>query len=415
MDRILDTVVAGGAEILGLHATVAPRRQHGQSPTLEQFKYIPHVQNKVRTTEELREYISVLERHIQQSLKALLHNGASQTVPNHNLLKKIIIDTAEVTSEEVTAEEVSRYTDDTCSLLSLLKNVYNQTHNESFVKNVDNVLSSASSVFTSDQLLTNLLHVNTLKPCLDLSLENGSLRKIKICEIGAADSQSYERLISQLNTQPMLKVDYTLTGDKLDTLNNEALEEQAIKCVPWDMQSDKPKALNNFDLVFYNYGLHKQQNLQQILARCLDMLSPRGFMLVHEPTQHFSIPLAISGITTDFSAHTGRTFGPYHDQVGWETVFINAGMEIISTVSDDLSTLFLCRRTCTSSLPGGQTIISVEGADFSWVERVKECMSAETPAGQNIWLTSLSPESYHNGIIGMLNCLKQEPGGEKIR
>lgn len=44
VNRCLDNMVAGGVQISGLHATVAPRRQQLQSPpTLEEFVFVPHV------------------------------------------------------------------------------------------------------------------------------------------------------------------------------------------------------------------------------------------------------------------------------------------------------------------------------------------------------------------------------------
>lgn len=47
VNRCLDTIVAGGVQICGLHATVAPRRQQQQSPpVLEEFVFVPHVETK---------------------------------------------------------------------------------------------------------------------------------------------------------------------------------------------------------------------------------------------------------------------------------------------------------------------------------------------------------------------------------
>lgn len=44
INRCLDNIVAGGVQISGLHATVAPRRQQLQSsPTLEEFVFTPYV------------------------------------------------------------------------------------------------------------------------------------------------------------------------------------------------------------------------------------------------------------------------------------------------------------------------------------------------------------------------------------
>lgn len=60
VSRCLDHIVAGGAQICGLHATVAPRRQQQQSPpTLEAFVFVPYVETRClmangRLAQELR-------------------------------------------------------------------------------------------------------------------------------------------------------------------------------------------------------------------------------------------------------------------------------------------------------------------------------------------------------------------------
>lgn len=59
VNRCLDNIVAGGVQICGLHATVAPRRQQQQSPpTLEEFLFVPYVEagglSNRKLEEELR-------------------------------------------------------------------------------------------------------------------------------------------------------------------------------------------------------------------------------------------------------------------------------------------------------------------------------------------------------------------------
>lgn len=50
VNRYLDNIVAGGVQISGLHATVAPRRQQQQSPpTLEEFVFVPYVDTECLT------------------------------------------------------------------------------------------------------------------------------------------------------------------------------------------------------------------------------------------------------------------------------------------------------------------------------------------------------------------------------
>lgn len=50
INHCLDNVVAGGVQICGLHATVAPRRKQQQiPPTLEEFVFVPYVETKCLT------------------------------------------------------------------------------------------------------------------------------------------------------------------------------------------------------------------------------------------------------------------------------------------------------------------------------------------------------------------------------
>lgn len=62
---------------------------------------------------------------------------------------------------------------------------------------------------------------------------------------------------------------------------------------------------------------------------------------------------------------------------------------------------------------GPHTTLEVCGTDtdFSWVEMLKEKTLA--PTKENLWLVSSGDAS--SGILGLLNCLRKEPGGEKIR
>lgn len=61
INRCLDNIVAGGVQISGLHATVAPRRQQLQSPpTLEEFAFVPNVDTQcLRSNGKLSEQLRV--------------------------------------------------------------------------------------------------------------------------------------------------------------------------------------------------------------------------------------------------------------------------------------------------------------------------------------------------------------------
>lgn len=53
MNRCLDNITAGGVQICGLHATVAPRRQQQQTPPiLEEFAFVPLVDTECLVSSE---------------------------------------------------------------------------------------------------------------------------------------------------------------------------------------------------------------------------------------------------------------------------------------------------------------------------------------------------------------------------
>jgi fatty acid synthase len=59
-------------------------------------------------------------------------------------------------------------------------------------------------------------------------------------------------------------------------------------------------------------------------------------------------------------------------------------------------------------------ILRVSSENFDWVEPLKTelatCQSA--PETRRVWLLA---ETYSSGVVGMVNCLRQEPGGDKLR
>ena len=73
----------------------------------------------------------------------------------------------------------------------------------------------------------------------------------------------------------------------------------------------------------------------------------------------------------------------------------------------------LCRKPAEGTLH--PVVINIDDLTFDWVDAVKAAMTAhqEVALGHTIWL--ISENLPQSGIIGMINCLKQEPGGDRIR
>ena len=139
---------------------------------------------------------------------------------------------------------------------------------------------------TQDRLIGALMNDRSLKPCLDVALENRLGLKFKVTEIGAERSCMYKHIIPQLSTQPQLQVEYTVavsdrTSQQLDT---EYLEELGVANAVWNIQSPPPNPLTKSDLVVANDVLHRQPCLQDALNQLKGVVIGLGhFRVVSKP------------------------------------------------------------------------------------------------------------------------------------
>ena len=61
--------------------------------------------------------------------------------------------------------------------------------------------------------------------------------------------------------------------------------------------------------------------------------------------------------------------------------------------------------------PKKSRIVSVDDEGYGWVDPLKEALQ-KCPDVERVWLIARNP---FNGVIGMVNCLRQEEGGNKLR
>ncbi|OXU25389.1 hypothetical protein TSAR_001850 [Trichomalopsis sarcophagae] len=62
-------------------------------------------------------------------------------------------------------------------------------------------------------------------------------------------------------------------------------------------------------------------------------------------------------------------------------------------------------------------VIKVDNDKFDWVDKMRETMSAELEkeTATNTKIIFVGQGDFENGLMGLINCLKQEPGGEIVR
>ncbi|CAF94659.1 unnamed protein product, partial [Tetraodon nigroviridis] len=395
INRCLDSIVAGGVQISGLHATVAPRRQQLQSPpTLEEFAFVPNVDTQcLRNNGKLAEQLRVCRGLISRLQQKLAPHGVKLSIPG-------VEGAADISPPELTEPGLVR-------LLSLLCGL---ELNGNLQSELQQMVEKEKACLLQDTLLRGLLDSPALRHCLDTSLENSTPGKIKIIEALSSEGQLFSRAVTLLNIQPMLQLDYTATATNKDLLtpHQTVLEELAVRTAQWDpLAAPLPAGVaGEADLVMCNHAWGSLSTDPRLLMKNLASgARPGGFVLFHTLLKGETI-----GETVGFLSSTekDRNQQGLLTQAEWEKVFSEVSFHVVSVKKSFYgSVLFLCRCQSVTKQP---SFLPVDSSDYKWVETLKEMMAE--PSDSTLWLTA---SRAHCGVVGMVNCLRQEPGGNRIR
>ena len=425
----MGTCKSGGVEVLGIHTTAAPRRHGTQPPpTFESFSFIPYNEYSLASSHlgtSILEYAETCASFVLESMHELLSSNVENGLCNLKLMRQLVEQTnwAAATSEEVT--EYLNLPDSVA--LNTLKKIFSVTHNDAFTQHVDSIVSASwSDTLASDRLLGFARSDRCFKTCLDVVLENIAVESagghIKVIECDAGTGQAYRHVVRQLMSQPAVSVTYTAADPApAQSIDAELVQRLAIDTVEWSLESSKPipDHASGADLVILANVLHRHDNISAALSAASSLASHNGFLLIVEPTSNFAIPWSFFALThdvTNMSDLSSRTCGPYCDEETWTTLLTNVGLTPVAQKSDGiLHTVFLCRKLSSISPPQAPKIIDVDDTSFGWLEEVKAVMAEERngpDANCSVWLRASNADS---GIVGMMNCLRREPNGDRLR
>ncbi|KAH6943236.1 hypothetical protein HPB50_017962 [Hyalomma asiaticum] len=180
----LNTFRAGGVEIRGLDATVAQRRPVRQAPVLEEYLFVPYVDDEAARFErqrDVREYVEVCCGVARRLLESYGENKARI---------REIMNGYPVVSERV----LEQYTENVAENQGILRVLVTLTKqcsdSASLASAVKSALLDSKELIESDLLNTNLFLEEPLKCLLDVVLENMGFKKITILELASKGSTS---------------------------------------------------------------------------------------------------------------------------------------------------------------------------------------------------------------------------------
>ena len=426
VDNYCGTCVAGGVHMLGLHVTTAPRRHDYHQPVLESFTFVPYTTslNPGSLDESLVKYSELCGDCSLKGLQSLLTKHGSNGLKNkqqiETLVSAAVADQKNMVSDAQNGLESKLLNDIDLAhekhhgCLEVLKSVFDVDYCENFTDVVDNVVKSKSEMLKSDMLLGHLHKTDNLKPCLDIVVENTLSKNLKVLEVDNTGMVDVAGPL--LDSHPLLNVSYMVATTDTDTATQLAETDGVSDVVKWKPCDVLPGNFKKTHLVIANNITRKQVNIRQSLLSMADCVDDGGFLLVQEVTKNFHVALPLDGLCFEWECNdmNERTSGIYCDACKWRQIFSELGLEVIYEVSDNIySSVFLLKKQTHSSLEI-QTVLDVSSTDCDWVEELKSKMSEcqSKSKGENLWLKA---DGHASGIMGMVNCLRQEPGGDKIR
>ncbi|CAN8007378.1 unnamed protein product, partial [Ixodes pacificus] len=403
-EKYLNVCRAGGVVMKGLEANAAPRRALQQEPLLEEYQFVPYLDDESAGRQReaaVREYVEVCCNVARRVLESCGKNKAQ--------ISDVMSGFHEV-SEQVLHKYLESLAENH-GLLRVLASVQKEAKSSagSLMATIQSTLAAHKEDLERDLLNTVLLEEDPLRHLLDVVVENTGVKKLKVLEMAAdAGLLLLAPRVSALlaSSQTLLKTDLTIAHPQPNVLTKEQVPEDAKK-VAWDVASSSKTALPDADLLVAHCaaGSVAREALTDALAA---QSREGGFVLLFLRT-------ALTP-AEKFLSTVGKVPLRVHSRGSVEAAFGERGFRLVSLRSNNVSALLLFRKM--PATPAGaekQAVIRVGGGGFGWVQELKAKVTEyqERPAGQKVWL--VAEDVGTSGVVGLTNCLKQETGGDHIR
>lgn len=287
-----------------------------------------------------------------------------------------------------------------------------------------------------------------LRPLLEIAFENTPSQKIKMLELNPGNGIKYDPIATITGEiLPNLSINYFLGHPATSSLSSGSLPPDT-KLYNWNPATKTlQRELQDIDLIVYNdsscyptkrdqFTCERAKNDEEIAASekgtegdklitsedvfavfesIYEALRPNGFMLTYARTQ-------LSPAEKFLYKVTDHEVRQKEDRL---ELLLEASrkckFQLISEKTDQTGCVLLLFRKLDDQIKlEEQNLLHIEHGKYStWLEPLKKLLedirakSASETLNKNIWL--IANDTNQNGLIGMVNCLRKEPGGERIR
>ncbi|KFM59156.1 Fatty acid synthase, partial [Stegodyphus mimosarum] len=385
-----------GVEITELSADTATRRLNVIDPILEEHKFIPYV-NVYTPSEEHRkqilQYKNACNAIIDKLGEILEVNVSYSKFPQENF------DTINNISKD-RENDLSEIPQEEQQLLTVLKQISESDKINNLIEKRGEFISSYLKGLGEDFLNKLLLNQCSMRIMFDIISEN-SFRRINLLEVNYGTACVLPIIIELTKDYPDVRFKSSIVSPFPVKMDSDFIESHQI-------QVYGTGALTNFsnekshDVVISSFLKGSQQDLQDLINSLSSVLKHDGFIFFYHKTE-FSAPEKL------LFTLCGQEIQTQSEAVLNKTLLEN-NLVIISKISYSLSgSLYLLRHP--SNATEHKILTISENSNFQWVEDLKLHLADDNSG--TIWLAC--EEYATSGTIGMVNCLKHEPGGERVR
>ncbi|PNI21562.1 FASN isoform 8 [Pan troglodytes] len=270
------------------------------------------------------------------------------------------------------------------------------------------VLAQERPKLPEDPLLSGLLDSPALKACLDTAVENMPSLKMKVVEVLAGHGHLYSRIPGLLSPHPLLQLSYTATDRHPQALEaaQAELQQHDVAQGQWDPADPAPSALGSADLLVCNCAVAALGDPASALSNMVAALREGGFLLLHTLLRGHPLGDIVAFLTSAEPQYGQGILS----QDAWESLFSRVSLRLVGLKKSFYgSTLFLCRRPAPQDSP---IFLPVDDTSFRWVESLKGIL-ADEDSSRPVWLKAINCAT--SGVVGLVNCLRREPGGNRLR
>ncbi|CAG2105619.1 unnamed protein product, partial [Medioppia subpectinata] len=402
-------IVTYGVEIEDLMASPIARKSNMQDLKLESYQFVANEENiaiEEYDKKSMTEYLKICSL-IGNKIKKLNESKDKKVIQNmtNNLVNKYLNDMK-----------------DNYILLKILNQVYKESLDENQNINTNKVITDLQNNREYDLSLDYINEVSKnehlIRSLVDIVSECFIPKKeIKVLELNLTNGLMAKEVDTQLASSHIYPIDvnYTIAVKSVGAVS-DSYKNQSFKLIEWNPQNNVfPTEINST-----NFILLKDSNdlwdidLDTQLQDMFDVISDKGFLLSVFRYQLTEPELALNQIN-------GKKALKNSDLEKRIIDFIKAaqsvGFNVIGRKLDTIGSMAILYRKlfCEPKVPKNDNIIQMTSNAEKWFETLKEKIieQKENESNETLWL--IANDSSNNGIIGLINCLRLEPGGECLR